>query len=131
MNFCVSSFDIYFSLGISLPSPSSFVTISELFYSEVFETFVILSEFLLPIKSPVTSGVFWLALFEAVLNESVADCLAWSCLVSDCIYCLSFYLYFYQNFSNISSKRQKSIAFYKYSIFRLNWIVCHFLYSKL
>ena len=58
MNFCVSSFDIYFSLGISLPSPSSFVTISELFYSEVFETFVILSEFLLPIKSPVTSGVF-------------------------------------------------------------------------
>ena len=32
---------------------------------------------LLPIKSPVASVVFWITLSEAVLNESVADCLAW------------------------------------------------------
>ena len=30
--------------------------------------------------------------------------------------------------ANISSKRQKSIAFYKYLKSWLNWIVCHFLY---
>ena len=32
------------------------------------------------------------------------------------------------NFSHISCKRQKSIAFYKYSISSLNWISCHILY---
>ena len=33
---------------------------------------------LLSIKSLVASVVFWIALFEAVLSISVADCLAWS-----------------------------------------------------
>ena len=45
---------------------------------EVFENFVILWAIFLPLKSPVASGIFWIALFEAVLNASVADSLAWS-----------------------------------------------------
>ena len=62
--------DIYLSLSLS----SLFVT--ELFYSEVFEIFVILSAILFPIKSPVASAVFLIALFEAFLSSSVVDCLA-------------------------------------------------------
>ena len=50
--FCFCSGDIYLSLSIS----SSFV--SELFFSEICETFVILSAVLFPIKSPVASAVF-------------------------------------------------------------------------
>ena len=52
---------IYLYLCISLSCP--------IFSSEVFETFVILSEILFPIKSPVA---------YAVLNGTVPDCLAWS-----------------------------------------------------
>ena len=37
---------------------------------------VILSAILLPIKSPVGSVVFWIALFDAVFNASVVDFLA-------------------------------------------------------
>ena len=51
-NFCLSSGDIYLSLGIS----SSLV--SELFCGEVFETLVILSAILFPIQSPVASAIF-------------------------------------------------------------------------
>ena len=40
--------------------------------------------------------------------------------VSGCIYCLSFCLYFTNTFAHIFSERQKSIAFCKYSISRLN-----------
>ena len=43
--FCLSSADIYLSLGISLSCPF-----------KIFETFVILSAILLPIKSPVASA---------------------------------------------------------------------------
>ena len=53
---CLSSGDMYRSLGISLSC--SFVTISELFRCEFFETFVILLVVLLPIKLPVDSVVF-------------------------------------------------------------------------
>ena len=42
------------------------------------ETLVILSAILLPIKSPVASAVFWIALFEAVFIASVIDFLALS-----------------------------------------------------
>ena len=52
---------MHISVGISLSSPifpSSFVTISELFYSEVFGTFEIISAVLLLIKSPVYSVAF-------------------------------------------------------------------------
>ena len=48
--FCQPSGDIYLSLGIYL---SCFLIVSELLSCEVFETFVLLSAFLLPIKSPV------------------------------------------------------------------------------
>ena len=39
---------------------------------------VILSAILLPIKSPVASAVFWIALFDAVFIASVVDFLALS-----------------------------------------------------
>ena len=48
----LSSEDIYVSLSVF----SSFV--SELFFGEVFETFVILSAILFPIKLPVASADF-------------------------------------------------------------------------
>ena len=70
---------IYIFLGISLLSSIffvSFVTVSELFCGEVLEIFVILSAILLPIKSPLASADVWIAIFEAVLSESVADYLA-------------------------------------------------------
>ena len=63
MILCLSSGYIYFSLSIS----SSFV--SELFFGDVFDTLVILLAVLFPIKSPFTSAVFWIALFNAVLND--------------------------------------------------------------
>ena len=79
MTRCLFLGDIYLSLEISLSSPifsSSFVTVSGLLYSKLFETFVILTPLLLPIKSPVAFAVFWIALFEAVFTASIADCLA-------------------------------------------------------
>ena len=54
--FCFSSVDLCLFLGISLSC--SFLTIYELSGCEVFETFVILSAILLPIKSPVVPAVF-------------------------------------------------------------------------
>ena len=42
-------------------------------FLDFLETLVILSAILLPIKSPVSSAVFWIALFEAVFIASVAD----------------------------------------------------------
>ena len=61
MNNFVPFFWIYiyiyiYILGISLSRP--FVTVSELFHWDFFETFVILLAILLPIKSPVASAVF-------------------------------------------------------------------------
>ena len=38
-----------------------------------FETLVILSAMLLPIKSPVASAVFWIGLFETDFIASVVD----------------------------------------------------------
>ena len=69
--------DIYLSLSSPIFSPS-FVTISELLCGKVFETFVILSAILSPIKSPVAFAGFWIVLFEAVLSASAANVLAWS-----------------------------------------------------
>ena len=70
--FCLYSGDIYLPLNIS----PSFV--SGLFFCDVFETLVILSTILFPIKSRVASAVFSIAYFEAVLRASVADFLAWT-----------------------------------------------------
>ena len=54
--FFLSTGDIYLSLDISLLC--SFLTVSKLFFSDVLETFMILSAILLPVKSPVASAVF-------------------------------------------------------------------------
>ena len=74
--------------------------ISELFCYEFFEIFVILSAVLLPIKPPVASAVFRIALFEAVSNASAAECLA-----------LRYYLYSYQYFSPYFQKKIKIHSF--------------------
>ena len=65
---CLSSWDIYLSLGISLFS--SFVTVSKFI-----KNFVILSSILLPIESPVASAVLWITLPEEVLSAFVPDLL--------------------------------------------------------
>ena len=54
-----------------------------------FETLFILWAILQPIKSPVASAVFWIALFDAVFMASVVDFLALS---------RSFWPYYYLNF---------------------------------
>ena len=48
----------------------------ELLCGEVFKPFVILSKILLPIISPISCAVFWIALFEAALIVSVVVFLA-------------------------------------------------------
>ena len=40
---------------------------------DFFETFIILSTILLPVKSPVASAVLWIVLYEAVFTASVVD----------------------------------------------------------
>ena len=64
---CLSFVDMYLSFleGSSFCIYFCFVICS--FLVNFFETLVILSAILLPIKSPVASAVFWIALFEAVL----------------------------------------------------------------
>ena len=99
--------DICLSLYISLSIPvfsSSFAT--GLFCGEVLETFLILSAILLSIKSPVASAVFWIALFEAVLNASIADGLAWS--GSFWLYLLLKFFYFCQYFFPYSWQKTKT-----------------------
>ena len=69
---CLSSGDRFLFLGVSFSTSTSVL----LFCNSLvgfFETLVILSEILLPIKSPVASAVFWIALFEAVFVASVVD----------------------------------------------------------
>ena len=71
--------DIYLPLDIYLSNPIFSASVSivyELFCGGVLETYVIMSVILLPIKSPVTSAVFLISLFEAVLVASATDCLA-------------------------------------------------------
>ena len=72
---CLSSGDIYHSLGISLSC--SFVIVTELFCGELLEIFVFLLAILLSIKSPVASAVFWMTLFEEILIAPVEDFLTW------------------------------------------------------
>ena len=69
---CLFSGDMYLSFSISISS--SFCECNSL--GDFFETLVILSAILLPIKSPVASAVFWIALFEGVFIGSVVDFLA-------------------------------------------------------
>ena len=83
---CLSSGDMYLSLEVAL-STSTSVSLFCSSLVDFFETLVILSAILLPIKSPVASAVFWIALFDAVLIASVVDFLA---QVLGCIYYLNF-----------------------------------------
>ena len=64
--FWLFSGDICLSLSIC----SAFLT--EFICDEVFEALLNLSAVLLPIKLPVASAVFWIALFESVVSPSVA-----------------------------------------------------------
>ena len=66
--------DLYLSSDIFLSC--TYLTVSELFCYEIFETFDILLAILLPIKWTVASGIFSIVPFEAVLNASVAEFLA-------------------------------------------------------
>ena len=75
-------------LGISLSC--SFLNVSELFFGECFETFVVLSEILLPIKSSVASAVFLIPLSEALSGSF------W--LYSPLKFLLNFYQYFFPYF---------------------------------
>ena len=59
---CLSLGDINLYLSISLSCSS--VAVSKLFCCEVFETFVILSAILLPIKSPAVYATFWIAFLK-------------------------------------------------------------------
>ena len=72
--FCLSHGDIYPFLGIF--ESCSFLTGSELFCGEGFETLFLSAFFFLLIKSSVPFDIFRIALFEAVLNASVSDYLA-------------------------------------------------------
>ena len=80
IKYCIFSGDTSF-FCISLSNPIFFVSVStvpELFSYKPLQTFVTLSEILLPIKSPVAFAVILIAIFEAVLSASVTYCLAWS-----------------------------------------------------
>ena len=82
--------DIYLSFGISVLS--SFVFKCNSFKCNSFgdfETLITWSAILLPIKSPVSSAVFWIILFEAVFIASVVDFLALP-KIFRYIYCLHF-----------------------------------------
>ena len=65
-------------------------------FQDFFETLVILSAIFLPIKSPIASAVFRIALFEAVFIASVVDFFLRYQSVFDHIYCLNVYPCFLQ-----------------------------------
>ena len=75
ITFCLSSENKYLSMGISLSG--SIVTVSKLSSCEFFETFIILSAILLPIKSPFASAVFGMSLFYYYINlsSSIISCI--------------------------------------------------------
>ena len=69
---CLSSGDMYLFLWVVISTSSSVSSFGN-FLLDFLEALVILSAILLPIKSPVASAVFWIALFEAVISASVAN----------------------------------------------------------
>ena len=73
---CLSFGDMYLFVLVvnSTSSVSSSLLCNSL--TGFFDMRVILSEVLLPIKSPVASAIFCIALFDAVFNASVIDFLA-------------------------------------------------------
>ena len=108
--FCLSSGDIYFSLIIYS------LLVSKLLFRKVFEALVILSAFLFPMKSSVSSAVFLITVFDAALSAFLADCLA--CLA---VFTTKMFAYIFANIlTHVFSKRQKFITFNKYSVSLLN-----------
>ena len=73
---------MYLFLGVAISTSSSLSSGNSLECNFIagffFETLVILSAILLPIKAPVVSAVFWIALSDAVFIASVVDLLALS-----------------------------------------------------
>ena len=71
--FCLFSRQIYFSFGISISLSSVFECDSfEAFWGH-FEIIVIWSAILFPMKSLISSEVFWIALFKAFFIACVVD----------------------------------------------------------
>ena len=68
---CLFSGDAYLFVWVVISTSSSLSRDS--FVDFLFETLAILSAISLPIKSPVASAVFWIALFEAVFIASIVD----------------------------------------------------------
>ena len=95
----IFSEDIYLSISI-LPTFCECSSLGDLFE--------ILSEILVPIKSPVASAIFWIALFEAVFFASVVDFLALS---------RSFLLYLLLKFLLVFSFHVLSLGSIEYLIF--------------
>ena len=69
---CLSSGDIYLFLGVAFSTSTSVLLFCNSF-ADFFETLVILSAILLPIKSAVVSAAFWIAGFDAVFIASFVD----------------------------------------------------------
>ena len=64
---------MYLFLWVALSASSYSVLSFDNSFADFFETLVILSAIFLPIKSPVASTGFWIALFEAVFITSAVD----------------------------------------------------------
>ena len=62
-------------LRVALSTSTSVSSLGN-YLADFFETLVILSAILLPIKSAVASAVFWIAFFDAVIISPVVDFLA-------------------------------------------------------
>ena len=75
--YCLSSGDMYLFLGVALSTSTSVLSFGNSSV-DFFETLVILSAILLPIKSPAASAVFWVPLFEGIFIASAVDFLALS-----------------------------------------------------
>ena len=69
----ISYGDIYLFLGVAISTFTSVSSFGNSFVDFFLETLVILSAILLPIKSPVASAIFWIALFDSVFISSVVD----------------------------------------------------------
>ena len=121
--FCLFSGDIHLSLCISLSC--SFITVSELIWFKFFQTFEILSTMSLPLKSRVASTVFLIYSFRHSFRYI---CCRLFSMIKKFLAISTAYAFTYiftKSYGHIFSKRQKFIAFYKYSSPKLNGISQH------
>ena len=63
--------DMYLFLGVALFTPTSVSLFCDLFADFFCSTCYLISNFIIPIESPVASVVFWIALFDADFIASV------------------------------------------------------------